>query len=437
MFMEHSDKLLEAVINNTISGICIFSITDEREILPVYLNEGFFRMLGYTQSEMQKIIKNLRKMILPEDLAVFDQGIDDVLKDDGAAEFEFRTVTGGGDIRWLQVRGNLYGRVEGYLVAGAVIIDATERKSIEEEMALQAERINILSKIVVEHFIDYNSRTDVLNIKINKQAYKKDEIVIKDFVAKSDFTNIHSEDREKLSDIIHHARLHVSSEIFEFRSNFFEDDPERKQEFLWYRATITSVKGADGYVSRIVGRVVNIDKEKRKELELKSRADTDALTGLLNKTTTAQLIREVLAKQEKEGIKSALMILDLDNFKAVNDTFGHSVGDMVVAESGRVLKDTFKGRDIIGRVGGDEFMVLMVDIKSENDPMEIAKLINRLLTKTIADSTGKVTITVSIGITMCYGSLTPFEDYYKQADKALYKTKNDGRNGRTLYSKDM
>jgi len=423
---------LSSVIESIISGICIFSLGENRELMPVYLNEGFYRMLGYSHQELEKMIKNLKRVIIPDDLPVFEQGINDILKDDGAVEFEFRTVTGDGGIRWLQVRGNLYGKQDGYPLLAGVIIDATERKSIEEELALQAERLNILSSSVKEHLIDYNSRTDVMSIKLNTSAIQKGEIVIRDFLNGYDIKNISETESGFILEMFNAAIRTPMSDRIEFRSSFFEEE----SDMHWYRATITSVRGADGYVSRVVGRVVNIDDEKAREEELKLKADIDTLTGLYNKGAATTLISEAIAECNNSNIKSALIMLDLDHFKSVNDTLGHAVGDMVIQEAGKILNDTFKGRDIVGRMGGDEFMVLMRDIKGIEDATGIASKLNSVLRRSYGDSVSQVSISASIGITICEKG-DDFTAVYNRVDKALYNTKENGRDGYTVYQEGM
>ncbi len=427
---------LAAIVESMITGVCVFSLNEKRQLIPVHINDGMYRMLGYSKPEFERMIRDVRLSIIPDDLPIFEQGINDVLKDDGAVEIEFRTVTSDGAIRWLQVRANLYGKLDGYPLFAMTVIDATERKSIEEELALQAERLNILSESTKEHLLDYNSRTDVLNLRLDKSAFQKGEIVVKDFMQKGPWEAIHPEDCASFTEVINAARKKPLSDIVEFRSNYFEDGNDN---YLWYRATLTSVRGADGYVSRIVGRIVNIELEKKKELELKIKADKDSLTGLYNKGAATTLITEAIEKCAADGSLAALMMFDLDHFKSVNDTFGHAVGDKVIAGAGKILNDTFKGRDIVGRMGGDEFMVFMADIKSPDDALGIAKRLNKDLTKKIENSEGKVVVTASIGIAMFDPSkgVPEYETLYEQADKALYATKESGRNGRTLFSENM
>lgn len=427
-FINNSEQI-NSIVENIIGGICVFAVMDDMSLAPLYLNEGFYRMLGYSHKELDNMIKMLRMCIIPDDLPVFEQGLNDILKDDGAVEFEFRTVTGDGNIRWLQVRGNMYGILEGYRIIAGLVLDVTTRRSIEEELKLQAERLNILSESVREHIIDYNPRTDVMNVKLDKSAISHGDIVIKDFISSYDFGRTNPEDAKFIHEMISAASKSQMSDSLEFRSSFFEDD----EQFHWNKINITSVLGNDGYVSRIVGRVVNIDEEKKKEEELRLKADIDPLTGLYNKGAATTLISKAIEDYKNQKVNCAMLMLDLDNFKAVNDNLGHAVGDTVIADTGRILKETFKGRDIVGRMGGDEFMIFIVDIKDINDAMILAGKLNKLMRRTFGDSVTNVSVSSSIGIAEYNGLEADFNELYIKADKALYNTKENGKNGRTLY----
>lgn len=425
-----SETNLAQIVESIITGVAIFAVDENRKLIPVYLNEGLYRMLSYSHKELDKMVADIRRIVIPDDLPVFESGLDDILLDNGAVDYEFRTVTGDGNIRWLHIRANLYGKLDGYPLVAGVILDCTERKRVEEELALQNERLNILSESVREHFVDLNVRTDMLNIKLGNSVYNKGEIIVKNFLEKNDLGVIHPDDRKKLSAVIGSASRKNINDTVDFRSTYFDDD----DEYHWYRATISSVRGVDGYVSRIIGRIVNIDEAKQRELELQRRADKDALTGLYNKGTAKDLVVEAIAANAKAGKTAAMIMIDLDHFKDVNDTFGHAAGDRLLEDVGKVLNDSFKGRDIVGRMGGDEFMVFMTDIKNADDAIMISGRLNRMLTKRIQKSDGEITVTASIGIAICDASITEYDVLFSHADSALYKTKEGGRNGKTLYT---
>ena len=130
MTIDIAQDNFESMIDNVIAGICILEY-ENGVMTPFYVNEGMFRMLGYSRAQGMKLLQKIERNIIPEDLPIYRQGILDVLKDDGAVEIEFRTVTGSGGLRWLHVRGNLYSREGDKYVILAVIEDISERKSVE------------------------------------------------------------------------------------------------------------------------------------------------------------------------------------------------------------------------------------------------------------------------------------------------------------------
>ena len=160
--------------------------------------------------------------------------------------------------------------------------------------------------------------------------------------------------------------------------------------------------------------------------KLQYRAWADSLTGLLNREGATEQISSFLSKAGQRG-RHTLFMIDLDNFKSVNDTFGHFEGDHVLTILASKLKSAFRSDDIVGRLGGDEFVVLM-----KNTPMydavrkKAAELLSALEYMTSADELS-VTVTASIGISSYNGGDKTFETLYKQADEALYQAKLNGK----------
>ena len=163
----------------------------------------------------------------------------------------------------------------------------------------------------------------------------------------------------------------------------------------------------------------------RRDQELMKYAQTDALTGLYNKETTKLRTDEILST-DKDMIH-AFLILDMDCFKQINDGYGHAVGDIVLQKFGQLLRDIFREDDIVGRIGGDEFVVVMKNVKMKE--MAIAKA-EELLTKTqqyeIKELNGSA-ISISIGIAMAPEDGDCYMDLYKRADQALYQAKRSGK----------
>ena len=428
------DFSFESIADNFIGGICLIS-TDGVSFRIVSANDGMLRMLGYEKNEADIFFKNYRYNIIPEDMPVINRGISDVLKDDGSVEFEFRTVTRTGGVRWLEVTANLYGREGKEHTAVAVILDCTERKAVEKEIMAQYERLDILSSADKAIITDYNAKTDVMIIKANMRAGLDHDIYIDKMVSESRMYMIHPGDQDKVKNIFDDALKTPHHDSFEFRADYFGRD-----EYRWYSQDITSVMGQEGYVTRVLGRMTDINDSKLRELELRVRADKDALTHVYNKGAAETLIRNAVSEAYADGMAGrscALLMMDIDNFKHVNDTLGHSKGDEVLAFIGRQLHAIFKGKDIIGRFGGDEFVILVQDLADEHGAVKLADTIVSSARREVTDGDRTVKISCSIGIAVCgYGELT-YEELLDRADRAVYHMKNNGKNGYCLFGKEM
>lgn len=175
-------------------------------------------------------------------------------------------------------------------------------------------------------------------------------------------------------------------------------------------------------VINIISRIR--DAEKREALA--NKADTDLLTGLSNKLATE---RKIQAYMESHGDQQALMfLLDVDNFKKINDTMGHAFGDEVLSTLGHQLRAQFRASDIVGRIGGDEFMILLKDLKEDAVIQKEAKKLELFFKDFRAGGYVKYSATASIGAAVFPADARDFRGLYKAADKALYKAKQRGKN---------
>lgn len=163
-----------------------------------------------------------------------------------------------------------------------------------------------------------------------------------------------------------------------------------------------------------------------KYIELQERASKDALSGLLNRITAEQYIVKRLDTL-KPGECCAFFIVDLDDFKKVNDTLGHQAGDQAIRRSAQTLSNLFRANDIVGRLGGDEFVVFLSDSITETFIREKAASICERLQLILGDSP-HITLTASVGVHIASGPGASFDTLYRAADQALYHVKNSGKN---------
>lgn len=180
-------------------------------------------------------------------------------------------------------------------------------------------------------------------------------------------------------------------------------------------------------IINIIGKIRSNNKKK----ELENKADTDLLTGLTNKLATERKIKEYMAKNPNS--QSMLFVLDVDNFKKINDTMGHAFGDEVLRSLGQQITAIFRASDIIGRVGGDEFMIFLKGIPDKETVRKEAKKVENFFRHFQAGEYVKYAATASIGVAIFPQEGGDFESLYKAADQGLYKAKKRGKNQLAFY----
>lgn len=205
---------------------------------------------------------------------------------------------------------------------------------------------------------------------------------------------------------------------------------ENGSDYFWMRIdAYIFYSEADKSVNMFTYRK-NIDEEKRKELETQRKASTDEMTGVYTKKATERIIDGVLCGKLQGSY--SFFIIDIDNFKQANDLHGHIFGDYCIREFVERLKKFCREDDIIGRIGGDEFVVFGTISDEEGARRKAARLCQKL--DTICEDSGSCwKMSVSVGIALAPQHGRSFAMLYEKADKALYQTKDKGKNGYTVY----
>lgn len=187
---------------------------------------------------------------------------------------------------------------------------------------------------------------------------------------------------------------------------------------------------------KIIGRIVSfrdITEKKQKDNKLIQEATQDPLTGLPNRKMLHDSLQQAIGYANRTNLPFAVLFLDVDHYKQVNDTFGHNLGDVLLRDVAVRLQDCIRENDVVVRVGGDEFVLLVTTLQHKRDVIPVAEKIVSRLSEAFNCDSQVLKITVSVGISFYHlGDESP-ETLLKQADEAMYAAKRRGRNNFQFY----
>ncbi len=210
----------------------------------------------------------------------------------------------------------------------------------------------------------------------------------------------------------------------------FQQDAGGDYRYIKYISKIYRSKFSDSI--RMLTFIKNNDEEARATNQLKLNALTDPLTGLNNRKAVMDRIKNCV--ENKEAFDShALMFVDIDRFKLINDTLGHPCGDKLLKSAAQKMNSVFRETDLIGRVGGDEFLILLKHVKEPFIVREKAEALLESISGLSDEINSPVQISCSIGISLYEGDGTSFDKLYERADTAMYRAKRAGRNKAEFY----
>ena len=188
---------------------------------------------------------------------------------------------------------------------------------------------------------------------------------------------------------------------------------------------------------RMLKSIRDVTEEKKIKEKLKVLATIDSLSGLNNRAEFMNLAKEEFERVRRNKEQLSLLIMDLDYFKLINDSFGHAAGDEVIGEVGRLIKTSFRKTDSAGRIGGEEFAVVLKNTSLEDAQRIAEKFRQTVANRKVVYEGQEITFTISIGLAGVFGNsddIKDIGDILKRADGALYKAKANGRNRVETYS---
>lgn len=423
------NKNLNALVQNVPGGVmcCDADVAGGLDLLEY--SDGFLKLIGYTAKELKEKFDNKFKALIYEpDWEKTIQSVAEQMSRGDTKKIEYRLKCGDGSVKMIYDQGQLVRR-DGRDVYYCILTDVTEQRAMTEELRLSLERHRIILEQTRDVIFEWDVEKDTVLWSDNwekKFGYKAFTRNVEEEIMEN--VHIYPKDRTVLLNLFHKLKNDISYVEEEARIQ------KRDGTFIWCRIRASLQKGTGGKRKKVIGVIMDIDAEKTEAQRLKERAEKDALTGIYNKGTVQMFADNYISDMKPEEM-AAFFMIDIDDFKNINDFYGHLSGDAILAEIAAGLKSIFRSQDIIGRIGGDEFAVIMKDIKTkdsvETKAQEITSIFNQFL------QGEKNVISGSIGIAYLPEHGKNFETIYKNADIALYKAKASGKNTWKFYESGL
>lgn len=425
------DQRFRAISENAAVGIAILS--PEKRFL--YVNRKLTEITGYSTEEL--LNRTYDDITYPDDIQI---GIeqhrrllagetDDIL-------IEKRYLRKDGTIIWIDASISCVRKTNGepaYKIA--VIEDISARKAAEEALKKSKQDLDVALDGANIHLWHLDCKARMLSY-LDKLplalGYTYDEVQ-----PGLDFWLglFHPDDRERIVELLQHGNVHKElCEAGEMEVRLRTRDNQWKWMLL--RARIIERDEQDAML-RVAGTCLDITERKESEQKLLHIAQHDPLTGLPNRALTYAFGEHTLASARRDGLHSAVLFIDLDRFKPINDTYGHDAGDAVLREAARRLRNCLRAEDIVGRLGGDEFLIVLADVDGPNGAGRAAGQCIAALSHPCTYKELKLQVSSSIGISLFPADGTDISTLAKHADTAMYHAKECGRDNYQFFTEEL
>lgn len=384
---------LTLLVDSIPGGVCEL-LVDEYDVKLMMANDRFYSMLGYTKKEYEEKYGDSLGFMAQE--YIDDIRKRTVIKWNSAlnSSTEYPVTMKDGTMKWFATDGNKIRSIDGKPVFLCVVLDVTNSKLVSQKLEVEKERFRIVSLLSDDIIFEYIYATDTMSFSEKFVDTFSLSPTIPNFIDRlEDLNFVHDDDIPLVKNIFKQRSVMKNANQHEARLYIPNKDYE------WYLFNYTTINDSLGNPIRAVGKITNINKSKIENNILKERALRDPLTKLYNKVTVQNMITDRLCDVDSQK-EYALFFIDIDNFKAVNDNLGHIFGDAVLINISAKLKSLFGSQDIVGRIGGDEFIAFFDTSLAGHSIEQKAEQINEVFSTTYTGENGEYPISSSIGVSI-------------------------------------
>lgn len=391
----------------------------------VYSDQAL-RIFGLSEQEISHSMEGVLRYVHSEDADGLRRAVEELLCDGEVAQMEFRIVRPDGKVRHVRTEAELTRDAKGRpLRMFGTVQDITENRKATEELHLAA---NVFESSIEGIVItDPEGRIEKVNRAFSEiTGYAEEEVL--------------GENPRLLK-----SERHDSAFFAEMWRSIIEEG--KWQGEVWNRRkngevypqwlTINAIRDAKRRLTHYVGVFHDMTAIKLHEERLRYQAHHDALTALPNRVLFRERLGLAMGHAQRQQSMLALLFLDLDNFKRINDSLGHTVGDLLLKEVAVRLKHCVRERDTVARHGGDEFIVLLEGVEQAEDAVHAARRITEAIAPPFVFQEHELYLSASIGIAYYPEDGADHETLIRNADTAMYRAKEEGRNTYQIFTPSM
>lgn len=390
---------------------------------------------GVTPQEVLQNPRCLLRPIHPQDRSALMMQLKTSAQDLTPTSMEFRLLDGPEQLRWLRVQAVPEREGDGAVLWSGFTTDITSNKLAQEQLCNSEARFRALTELSSDWYWEQDADFQLTRLEGSQEAFQR--LNINSYLGKtrwdSDVQGVSAAQWQA-----HRVSLlaHETFHDFEFQR------PRDDGSLMWVSVSGTPFYDAQGEFQGYRGVGRNISERKWADEKIERLAFYDVLTGLPNRRLLLDRLQQALVLSAREKSIGALLFIDLDNFKDLNDTQGHDVGDLLLQLVARRLLGSVREADTVARLGGDEFVVMLQGLDTElavatTQVEQVGKKILAQLNQAYPLRNAQYHSTPSIGVTLFEDHSQTLEELLKQADLAMYESKSAGRNTLRFFDPSM
>jgi len=429
--LQDRERMLDSLMGN-LNGMVYCCLYDD-EWTMVFVSQGCLSLTGY---QADSLIDNRRvsyeAITLKSDRAWVRARIQKAVQAGEQFELEYRILHADGSIQWVEERGTpIFNEAGGVEALEGFIQNITQRKRNEEAMFEAKERYLSIFNNAIEGIYQTSPSGKYLNFNpalARIYGYESGDALLQGI---SDIQQQLYVEPGKRDEFI--ALMGEHGQVRNFEAQVYR----KGGEMIWISENAREVRDADGKLLFYEGTVEDITERRNYQQQIEYQATHDSLTGLPNRTLLSDRLQQCISFADRYQSKVAVAFIDLDQFKLINDSMGHHVGDQLLIEMARRLAECVRESDTLVRLGGDEFVMLLNGLQKVGDIEHSMQRILAKVARPMVINGWDYSVSCSIGVSLYPDDGRDPAEILKNADAAMFKAKQSGRNNFQFYTREL